>query len=99
MDVISLYEKNIKTAVAPLGTALTETQLLLAWKYVKKPTIMFDGDDSGIRASYKSALMALSFLSPDKYLQFIRLPKNHDPDSFINKNSIEKFIKLLIYQI
>ncbi len=95
MDVISLYEKNIKTAVAPLGTALTEIQLLLAWKYVKKPTIMFDGDDSGIRASYKSALMALSFLSPDKYLQFIRLPKDHDPDSFINKNSLEKFIKIL----
>ena len=95
MDVISLYEKNIKTAVAPLGTALTEIQLLLAWKYVQKPTIMFDGDDSGIRASYKSALMALSFLSPNKYLQFIRLPKDHDPDSFINKNSLEKFIKIL----
>ena len=27
MDVISLYENNIKTAVAPLGTALTENQL------------------------------------------------------------------------
>ena len=27
MDVISLYDKNIKTAVAPLGTALTESQL------------------------------------------------------------------------
>ena len=27
MDVITLHENNIKTAVAPLGTALTETQL------------------------------------------------------------------------
>ena len=75
MDVISLYENNIKTAVAPLGTALTELQLLLSWKYVNKPTIMFDGDEAGLRASYKSALMALEYLSPNKYLQFIKFQK------------------------
>ena len=46
MDVISLYQKGIKTTVAPLGTALTENQLSLSWKYTKKPTIMFDGDES-----------------------------------------------------
>ncbi len=95
MDVISLYENNIKTAVAPLGTSLTETQLLLSWKYVQKPTIMFDGDSAGIRASYKSALMALPFLTPSKYLQFIKLPINYDPDSFINKFNLSRFIELL----
>ena len=95
MDVISLYENNIKTAVAPLGTALTETQLFLSWKYVKKPTIMFDGDDAGLRASYKTSLMSLPYLSPDKYLQFIKLPKDYDPDSFINQFSITKFIEFL----
>ncbi len=95
MDVISLYENNIKTAVAPLGTALTETQLLLSWKYVNKPTIMFDGDSAGQRASLKSALMALQFLSPNKYLQFIQLPKDYDPDSFINKFSFKQFIEIL----
>ncbi len=95
MDVISLYENNIKTAVAPLGTSLTDNQLQLSWKYVNKPTIMFDGDNAGLRASYKSALMALNYLSPNKYLQFIKLPQNYDPDSFINKYSIANFIKLL----
>ena len=95
MDVISLYEKNIKTAVAPLGTALTELQLMLSWKYVNKPTIMFDGDEAGLRASYKSALLALEFLTPNKYVQFIRLPKNFDPDSYINKHSLASFTQLL----
>ncbi len=95
LDVISLYENNIKTAVAPLGTALTETQLTLSWKYVNKPTLMFDGDPAGLRAGYKSALMALPYLSPNKYLQFIKLPRDHDPDSFINKYSLEKFINIL----
>ena len=95
MDVISLYENNIKTAVAPLGTALTESQLLLSWKYVNKPTIMFDGDNAGLRAGYKSALMAMPHLSPNKYLQFIKLPQDYDPDSFINKFSLKEFIKIL----
>ena len=95
MDVISLYENNIKTAVAPLGTALTENQLLLSWKYADRPTIMFDGDEAGLRASYKSALMSLQFISPNKFLQFIKLPKNYDPDSFINEYSLKDLIALL----
>ena len=95
MDVISLYEKKIKTCVAPLGTALTDSQLLLSWKYVNKPTIMFDGDESGLRASLKTALMALQYISPNQYLQFIKLPMNDDPDSFINKNSLQNFVSLL----
>ncbi len=95
MDVISLYENNIKTAVAPLGTALTDMQLLLSWKYVNKPTIMFDGDNAGLRASYKAALMALPHLSPNRYLQFINLPKNSDPDNFLSQNSFSDFIQIL----
>ena len=57
MDVISLYQNGIQSVVAPLGTALTEEQLSLAWKYSSKPTIMFDGDKAGLRASFKLALM------------------------------------------
>ena len=61
----------------------------------KKPTIMFDGDEAGLRASYKSALMSLQYISPNKYLQFIKLPKNYDPDSLINKSSLKHLIELL----
>ena len=48
-----------------------------------------------LRASYKSALMALPYLSPNKYLQFIKLPKNYDPDSFINEYSLNNFIEII----
>jgi len=84
MDIISLNQNGINSVVAPLGTALTEEQLQLAWKYSNKPTIMFDGDSSGVRASYKVAIMALSLISPNKYLQFISLPNDIDPDKYIN---------------
>ena len=68
MDVISLYQNGIQSVVAPLGTALTEEQLNLAWKYASKPTIMFDGDKAGLRASFKSALMSLSLISSNRML-------------------------------
>ncbi len=95
MDVISLYDKNIKTAVAPLGTSLTDSHLLLSWKYVNKPTLMFDGDASGLKASYKSAIMSLPFLTPSKLLQFVILPNEYDPDTFINEYSLGEFAKYL----
>ena len=95
MDVISLYDKNIKTAVAPLGTSLTDSHLSLSWKYVNKPTIMFDGDNSGLKASFKSAIMSLPFLTPSKLLQFVVLPNDYDPDTYINKFSLNKFVMYL----
>ena len=95
MDIISLNQNGIYSVVAPLGTALTEEQLRLAWKYSSKPTIMFDGDNSGVRASYKVAIMALSLISANKFLQFISLPSDIDPDKFINEYSLKNFLSIL----
>ena len=95
MDVISLYQNGIHSVVAPLGTAITENQLELAWRYSSKPTIMFDGDSAGLRASYKTAVMSLPLISSKQFLQFLSLPEGSDPDSFINNNSLKKFINLL----
>jgi len=95
MDVISLYQNNIKSVVAPLGTAFTEEQLKLSWRYTEKPTIMFDGDEAGKRASFKAALMSLPFLIPNKSIQFINLPNNIDPDSYLKDNRFNDFLALL----
>ena len=95
MDIISLNQNGIYSVVAPLGTALTEEQLHLAWKYSSKPTIMFDGDNSGVRASYKVAIMGLTLISANKYLQFISLPSDIDPDTYINEYSLKNFLSIL----
>ncbi len=95
MDVISLYENGIQSVVSPLGTALTEEQLNLAWKYSSKPTIMFDGDKAGLRASFKSALMALYMITSKRFLQFIILDEGYDPDSFINTFSFDRFLEII----
>ena len=95
MDVISLFQNNIKSVVAPLGTAFTEEQLKLSWRYTDKPTIMFDGDEAGRRASFKSALMCLPFLIPNKSIQFVALPNNTDPDSYLENNKFNELLNLL----
>ena len=95
MDVISLYQNNIKSVVAPLGTSFTEEQLELSWRYTNSPTIMFDGDEAGKRASYKTAIMSLPLLVPNKSLQFINLPHNSDPDSYLENNKLANLVNLL----
>ena len=86
MDVIALYQNNFKTSVAPLGTALTSYQLERAWKICKSPIIMFDGDEAG-QAAQRAALLALSILLPDHSLRFCLLPKDYDPDDYLQNNN------------
>ena len=95
MDVISLHQNGIQSVVAPLGTALTEEQLVLSWNFSSKPTIMFDGDKAGLRASFKTSLMSLPILNSKRFLQFIILDEDYDPDSYINKFSIDNFVNIL----
>ena len=51
MDVIALSEAGFGAAVAPLGTAITETQLQLLWRIAPEPVLMLDGDAAGQRAA------------------------------------------------
>ena len=44
MDVINLHKFGIENVVANLGTAMTERQMELIWKFFKKPIICLDGD-------------------------------------------------------
>src|ERR1051325_5546961 len=50
-DVIALHRAGFATAVAPLGTALTETQLHELWRLSPEPVLCFDGDAAGPRVA------------------------------------------------
>ncbi|MGY9107906.1 MAG: DNA primase, partial [Alphaproteobacteria bacterium] len=60
MDVIALVSAGFKGAVAPLGTALTETQLGELWRLAPEPILCFDGDAAGGRAAMRAAERALA---------------------------------------
>src|SRR3546814_15368177 len=70
-DVCS-SDLGIADAVAPLGTALTETQLGLIWRMVPVPILCFDGDTAGQKAAMRAAMRALPLLRPGFSLAFAR---------------------------
>jgi DNA primase len=54
-DVIALHEAGIRTAVATLGTALTERHMRLLGRFGKRVVYLFDGDEAGRRAALRAA--------------------------------------------
>lgn len=83
VDAIALAEAGIGTAVAPLGTALTEEQLDLLWRAGPEPILCFDGDAAGIRAAWRACDRALPMIEPGKTLYFVMLPDGMDPDDVV----------------
>jgi DNA primase len=83
VDVIALVAAGFPGAVAPLGTALTEDQLVLLWRMSEEPVLCFDGDAAGRRAAYRAVDLALPTLRPGKSLKFASLPHGQDPDDLV----------------
>ena len=82
-DVIALSRAGFAEAVAPLGTAITESQIQELWRLAPEPLLCFDGDDAGRRAAARAAERALPLLQPGQSLRFVTLPRGEDPDSLI----------------
>ncbi len=85
MDVIALAAAGIEDAVAPLGTALTETQIELLWRLVERPILCFDGDAAGQRAAMRAVTRALPLLRPAHSLSIVTLPAGLDPDDLLKQ--------------
>ncbi|MEM6857824.1 MAG: DNA primase [Pseudomonadota bacterium] len=95
MDVVALAQAGFADAVAPLGTALTETQLEMLWRLVETPLLCFDGDAAGQRAAMRAISRALPMLAPMRSLKIVRLPAGLDPDDLIKAQGSQAMEKLL----
>ena len=96
LDVIAMAQAGIDRAVAPLGTALTERQIEILWRYAPEPVCCFDGDGAGQKAAVRAAERVLPLLKPGFSLRFITLPDDLDPDEYIKehgKASLEDFLQ------
>lgn len=83
-DVISLYQNGIQNVVASSGTALTKEQIRLIHRYTQNVTILYDGDDAGLRASFRGIDM---LLEAGLKIKVILFPEGEDPDSYASKVS------------
>ncbi len=95
MDVIALDQAGLGEAVAPLGTALTESQLGLLWRLSPTPILCFDGDSAGAKAAVRAALRALPHIEAGRSLGFVTLPAGQDPDDLIRSGGREALDELL----
>ena len=95
MDVIALAQAGIEAAVAPLGTAVTETQLQLMWRMAPEPVIALDGDKAGMNAALRLIDLALPMIAPGQSLRFCILPEGQDPDDLIRAQGADAMRKLV----
>jgi DNA primase len=95
VDVIALATAGFPHVVAPLGTALTETQLQLLWRMAPEPILCFDGDSAGVRAARRALDLALPALGPDRSLRFALLPEGVDPDDVVGQSGPAAMKQLL----
>lgn len=95
MDVIALDKFGFGYAVAPLGTALTEEQIMEAWKVCTEPIICLDGDNAGIKAAMRAVDRVLPILRAGYSLKFLFLPDKMDPDEYLQAHGATSFAALL----
>ncbi|MEO8933958.1 MAG: toprim domain-containing protein, partial [Xanthomarina sp.] len=86
-DVIQFHQRGIKNVVSSSGTALTPDQIRLINRLTKNITLLFDGDEAGIRASLRGVDL---ILEQGMNVKICAFPKGDDPDSFAKKNTLEE---------
>jgi DNA primase len=95
MDVVSVYSSGIKNVIANSGTALTERQIDLIWKFFSNPIICLDGDESGQTAALRIAEKLFPLINEKNKIYFSIMPNGKDPDDFIKQNGKDGLLNLL----
>jgi DNA primase len=87
-DVIGLHLAGVENVVSSSGTSLTEGQIKLIKRYSNNITILFDGDEAGIKASLRGIDM---ILASGLNVRAVIFPDGEDPDSYARKMSAAEF--------
>lgn len=81
-DVITMAQNGIGNVVASSGTALTPGQIKLLRRFSPNITILYDGDQAGLKASMRGINL---LLAEDLNVRVVPLPEGEDPDSLCAK--------------
>ena len=95
MDVVSVYSSGVKNVIANSGTALTERQIDLIWKFFSNPIICLDGDESGQKAALRIAEKLFPLINEKNKIYFSIMPDGKDPDDYIKQNGKDGLLKFL----
>ena len=81
-DVLSVHQAGVENVVASSGTSLTIEQIRLIGRFTKNITILYDGDEAGIKASLRGLDM---ILEEGLNVKVVLFPDGHDPDSYVQE--------------
>ena len=95
MDVVSVYSAGLKNVIANSGTALTERQISLIWKFFSNPIICLDGDESGQKAALRIAEKLFPLINEKNKIYFSVMPDGMDPDDYIKQKGKAELLNLL----
>jgi DNA primase len=95
MDVVSVYSSGIENVIANSGTALTERQISLIWKFFSNPIICLDGDESGQKAALRIAEKLFPLINENNKIYFSIMPDGEDPDDYIKQKGKDALLNLL----
>ena len=84
-DVISMHQAGVTNVVASSGTSLTVEQIRLIKRFTEKITIIYDGDEAGIKASLRGIDLVLE---EGLSVKVVLLPPEDDPDTFAKSHSL-----------
>jgi len=91
-DVLSFHQAGIENVVASSGTSLTIEQIRLIRRFSPNITIVYDGDDAGIKASLRGIDMVLE---EGINVKVLPLPPGEDPDSFARSMSASELTEYI----
>ena len=92
MDVIALHQAGFDSAVASLGTSLTEEQARLLSRHTKTVIVCYDADTAGQSAAQR----AIDILKKTGIrVKILKIPGAKDPDEFIKTKGPDAFRKLI----
>ena len=87
-DVLAMHQAGIENVVASSGTALTVEQIRLIKRFTQNISIIYDGDEAGIKASFRGIDL---ILEEGMNVKVLLLPDGEDPDSFSKSRSSTDF--------
>jgi DNA primase len=87
-DVISMHQAGVENVVSSSGTSLTINQIRLIKRFSHNITMLYDGDEAGIKASLRGIDL---LLEEGLNVRVVLLPDGEDPDSFARKNNANAF--------
>ena len=92
MDFLSLYSAGIKNVIAALGTSFAIEHASNLMRYTKNVVILYDGDNSGLRAGIRSGeVLMQAGISP----KIVKLPEGYDPDLVVREKGAETLTCLI----